>query len=1056
MKSIYCKSFLGFILVILLVSSNLLLAQNAVVGTGFTSGWNTTSNFEYLAASAGTSFIKTDVANGTGNQYFRMGVDYSGTVGQHTITIGADVAVSPNTEITLNSSSTETGAMYLNVTSTFDNYIFKTKDAGTSPSFKLIIFKVEGTIRSVNSVNKNLSTVNPGQAVTVTATLDGALSTGQGVYLRYSNDNFTNSSVVEMTGAGTSYTSSIPSEINTLGASIKYYVFTSGNGLTPSGANADWYTINLNNNSGANYTYAVASSYTTAAAGNWSAAGTWSAGVVPPSGQPVKIDHNVTLNQDATVSSLTISSGKTFTGADGTNYRTLTIANGGTLANSGTFTCGTNGSVSFAGSGTVTGTVLFKNIDIHGAVTFSANTSIKGNFTIYSNGYVAGTTTPTYNSGSVLIYSTANAINNPYNRGYEWGTSSSPNKRPYDVNITENTYVNLGANIGAGSGIATARTCLGGLTINAGSGLFMDYSTYDMSAALTVTGDFSNSGTFSLSDASGGDLKIIGNMVASGTFNHHDRAVFFIGSISEQLISCEATTFGYLIIDNAAGVKINTDQLITVADNLTINTGKKLTISSTSMLTVNGNIINSQGIAGLVINSDEFGTGSLINSTANVSATVERYLTDYVEVPDFMFHFLSSPVEAQPIQTEFVSDPIADYTDFYSFSESENMWINSRGTGNVWNADFESNFEVGKGYLVAYPDIVTKNFRGTLNPHTSAKVLACTYTTGKGNGWNLLGNPFSSAIDWDYIAENNYLGDGVDNALYYYDNASANYMYYIVFPDDNVTVGGGKPQIPATQGFMVHANATGADKTITIPFEARTHTGQNVYYKSLNTAPESLSLKVAGNGYSDEAYIHFNSDATPVFDGKYDAFKLKSYNIKVPMIYTKSSEGSDLAINGLPEFNEETLIPVFFTTETAGEYTLNANLSGFENSKVYLKDKKTNIDRNLTENPSFSFTSAVGDDPNRFLLHFKQTTGVSDEADDQKLEFVYANGALYLSGLETDAEIRVTNMLGQVVLSRFATGSDVQELNTSGLSKGVYILSVLTGSQKKSGKFVVR
>ncbi len=101
------------------------------------------------------------------------------------------------------------------------------------------------------------------------------------------------------------------------------------------------------------------------------------------------------------------------------------------------------------------------------------------------------------------------------------------------------------------------------------------------------------------------------------------------------------------------------------------------------------------------------------------------------------------------------------------------------------------------------------------------------------------------------------------------------------------------------QGFMVHAKTTGT-KTVTISNAARTHDGQNIYYKSANTAPGSLSLSVSANGYKDEAFIHFTEGATNAFDGKYDAYKLKSYSEMVPAIYTMGSDDSKLAINGLP------------------------------------------------------------------------------------------------------------------------------------------------------------
>lgn len=63
-----------------------------------------------------------------------------------------------------------------------------------------------------------------------------------------------------MTGSGTTYTASIPAGTNTAGANVSYYVFTSGpNNVATNGSNADFYTINLNNNAGANYTYTVLS-----------------------------------------------------------------------------------------------------------------------------------------------------------------------------------------------------------------------------------------------------------------------------------------------------------------------------------------------------------------------------------------------------------------------------------------------------------------------------------------------------------------------------------------------------------------------------------------------------------------------------------------------------------------------------------------------------------------------------------------------------------------------------------------------------------------------------
>ena len=81
-----------FLTIVTILLCTIVYGQNAVVGTGFSSGWNggcgfDTSSYTYFSASAGTSYIGTLNANGTGDQYFRFGVDWGGTISQLTITI---------------------------------------------------------------------------------------------------------------------------------------------------------------------------------------------------------------------------------------------------------------------------------------------------------------------------------------------------------------------------------------------------------------------------------------------------------------------------------------------------------------------------------------------------------------------------------------------------------------------------------------------------------------------------------------------------------------------------------------------------------------------------------------------------------------------------------------------------------------------------------------------------------------------------------------------------------------------------------------------------------
>ncbi len=247
----------------ILLSSMLSKAQNAVVGTGFSNGWGGgscptgSSNFKYLSSSVGSSYMLTSFANGTGNQYFRFGVDWSGTTKQLAITPGSDVNIVPNTTYNLNTNCTTSGSQVINVPNTSYNYIFKTLNAGTSPTGTFVFFEVQGIVRTINTVTASPATVCASNVVTVSAIASGAFNSGQQAYLRYTTNAFTSSSVVPMLlSAGNTYTATIPAQA--AGTNVTYYVFTSGTAnVSSNGSNADLYTINLNNNSNANYSYTV-------------------------------------------------------------------------------------------------------------------------------------------------------------------------------------------------------------------------------------------------------------------------------------------------------------------------------------------------------------------------------------------------------------------------------------------------------------------------------------------------------------------------------------------------------------------------------------------------------------------------------------------------------------------------------------------------------------------------------------------------------------------------------------------------------------------------------
>jgi hypothetical protein len=367
--------------------------------------------------------------------------------------------------------------------------------------------------------------------------------------------------------------------------------------------------------------------YISTADSDWNTTSTWLGGAVPPASSVVTINHTVTVNGSVSnaPSSVTINNSKSITfGASSaltattvtnngslimTAGGTLNIASGGTLANgSSTFAYG-SGTVNFLGSGTVTGTIGFNDVTLTGAVNFGTTATINGVLTLNDGGSV-NTNAPSYASGSTLKYNSGTV----YGRYLEWNTTSGIGY-PHHVLLSNGTSLNVG-----NGALGVARQIGGNLTIENGSGFYMDWGTDDMTQAVTVLGNVTiNSGCgLSLSDASGGGLYVRGNFTNNGTFTPKSRTVELTGS-SAQTISgtmngvLTTNNFYYLTLSNSGGgVSLSTPVVVT--NTLNLNTGV-VTTTSTDILHIT-NIAANAMVNG---SSNSYISGPLRWSVSNAS-----------------------------------------------------------------------------------------------------------------------------------------------------------------------------------------------------------------------------------------------------------------------------------------------------------------------------------------------------------------------------------------------------------------------------------------------------
>jgi hypothetical protein len=443
-------------------------------------------------------------------------------------------------------------------------------------------------------------------------------------------------------------------------------------------------------------------------------------------------------------------------------------------------------------------------------------------------------------------------------------------------------------------------------------------------------------------------------------------------------------------------------------NSLTIESGAVLTIAAGKALTVNGTITNSNGTSGIVIESSASGTGSLLNNTASVGATINRYIPGL----STSWHFLSSPVASQAISPAFTTAPSTTY-DFFTWYEPSDVWVNFKNNTNnpTWTtANGSANFVTGRGYLVQYTGTgLTKQFQGNMN--TGAVTYPLTISgTGIYATYNLAGNPYPCAIDWKAASgwtRSSLASSGGGTVMYIWNDASRNYGSFNSAGSSGTN--GVTQYIPSGQGFFVKAASAG---NLGMDDGIKVHNGASFLKESIANI---LKLNVTGSGMSssDEMVIEFgHPDATG------GAEKMFSFDETAPSLYTiKDNVNYSIDFRGAPATLS---IPVNFKAGSNGQYSLTASqLESFSNvTKITLEDKQAGKTQELTSQAVYHFSATKEDNEARFVLHFGGAfgTGEASLADRYQITSQGHQIMIYTSASSQEAgEAVLYNLTGQMI-----------------------------------------
>jgi hypothetical protein len=469
----------------------------------------------------------------------------------------------------------------------------------------------------------------------------------------------------------------------------------------------------------------------------------------------------------------------------------------------------------------------------------------------------------------------------------------------------------------------------------------------------------------------------------------------------------------------------------------------------------------------LLLKSDATSISSLIlGSYSGNDADVELYLTGGpAPVEGNRWHLISSPfmtLSRDPIWA--VTNNLAQWVESYDRGDLDEGWIAADGwdyaLGSIPGSPTTfTNLNLGQGYTHFYSSNYTYTISGELNTENKSVNIYCTDTDQPLlYGHNLLGNPFSSGLDWDQIVDDGAYPASTSKVLHY--RKDGGHVYYI---NDIGSEPGVNGIIPPMQGFFVKTYA--ASGSINLAASARVHDNIPTRYKGGEKAFIPLvRLKINTGERYDYAVVRFDELAKTGLDYDFDAVKDFISTTK-PTIYTISG-GTKFVINGLPFPEESVDIPVAVKLITAGNQTINTTeLTGLDSYNLYLIDNETGYMANLRTNPLVTFSSAPGLFTDRFILRISEiTTDVENPLDFKTGAFnIYTGfGSLNIQTITDDwdgrqGSVRVLDLSGRTVTSNanveFSRNSVIQV--GAPTVKGLYVVEISSGAKRYVSKVVV-
>lgn len=477
--------------------------------------------------------------------------------------------------------------------------------------------------------------------------------------------------------------------------------------------------------------------------------------------------------------------------------------------------------------------------------------------------------------------------------------------------------------------------------------------------------------------ASGGNLDLSTNnrrltlrrdFTNNGTLIPRNGLIRMNGSVDQFINGNGTTNFYNLEINKTIG-------------NVTINNGNA-TIQGT--LDIQNGCLNTNNR--LTVLSNANGTGRIASLLGTACINGDITMQRYIDAGSTDWRFLTSAVNGTTLadfNDDFITSGFTG-SDWPNWPSAANPWpsiyfydetaAGTQDNGFVAASNITNPVAPGEGIWVWSGDTITGTQPFTIDmtgaPNTGNIAVPLSYTNSGlplEDGWNMVGNPYPSSIDWDSpsIVKTN-----INNAVYIWNPDLQQFGSYI----GGIGINGGSNNIASSQAFWVQGSAL--NPAILFTEVSKTSIDASFLKPSII---QPFKIRSSNSHGSDELAINFEPNSTINFDANYDALKMISVNTNLPQVASVMGN-NDFSINQLPQ--QEISLPIKITTGSTGLAGIKfENIAALGNTACLIfEDLQTGIKYDLTATDTATVYLYDSTTVARFILHVGANISINETA----------------------------------------------------------------------------